>query len=114
MSFLVEARNLTKHFDLGKGRQVHAVDDVSLAINEREIVGLVGESGSGKSTFGKALVGLHDKTAGSVSFKGEELPSRYRQRDFERHAPHMQMILSGSLFVAEPAHDRGRDHRRGA
>ena len=99
---LVEASNLTKHFDLGKGRRVHAVDDVSLAINEREIVGLVGESGSGKSTFGKALVGLHDKTGGSVSFQGQVLPRRYRQRDFERYAPHMQMIFQDPYSSLNP------------
>ena len=99
---LVEASNLTKHFDLGKGRRVHAVDDVSLTINEREIVGLVGESGSGKSTFGKALVGLHDKTGGSVSFRGHALPSRYRQRDFERYAPHMQMIFQDPYSSLNP------------
>ena len=62
------ARGVTKHFTLGRGQTVHAVDDVSLAIAEREIVGLVGESGSGKSTFGKTLVGLHAKTAGEVLF----------------------------------------------
>ena len=45
---------------------MHAVDGVSLAIAEREVVGLVGESGSGKSTFGRTLVGLHAKTAGDV------------------------------------------------
>ncbi|MXW51415.1 MAG: ATP-binding cassette domain-containing protein [Gammaproteobacteria bacterium] len=99
---LVEANNLTKHFDLGKDRRVHAVDDVSLTINEREIVGLVGESGSGKSTFGKALVGLHDKTGGSVSFKGQALPRRYRQRDFERYAPHMQMIFQDPYSSLNP------------
>ncbi len=99
---VVEASNLTKHFDLGGGRHVHAVDDVSLAINEREIVGLVGESGSGKSTFGKALVGLHDKTGGSVSFKGQALPRRYRQRDFERYAPHMQMIFQDPYSSLNP------------
>ena len=102
MKPLVEASNLTKHFDLGKGRRVHAVDDVSLAINEREIVGLVGESGSGKSTFGKALVGLHDKTGGSVSFQGQVLPRRYRQRDFERYAPHMQMIFQDPYSSLNP------------
>ena len=47
---------------------------------EREIVGLVGESGSGKSTFGKTLVGLHDKTAGEVYFEGEKLPQQYKPR----------------------------------
>ena len=99
---VVEASNLTKHFDLGAGRRVHAVDDVSLTINEREIVGLVGESGSGKSTFGKALVGLHDKTGGSVSFKGQALPRRYRQRDFERYAPHMQMIFQDPYSSLNP------------
>ena len=102
MSVLVEARHLTKHFDIGKGRRVHAVDDVSLAIDEREIVGLVGESGSGKSTFGKALVGLHDKTGGSVSFRGETLPRRYRQRDFERCALHMQMIFQDPYSSLNP------------
>ena len=99
---LVQAQGLTKHFDIGKGRRVHAVDDVSLAINEREIVGLVGESGSGKSTFGKALVGLHDKTGGSVTFKGQTLPRRYRQRDFERYAPHMQMIFQDPYSSLNP------------
>lgn len=55
MSALVEARGVTKHFPLGRGKTVHTMDDVSLTIAEKEIVGLVGESGSGKSTFGSAI-----------------------------------------------------------
>ena len=62
MNPLLQVEDLTKHFDMGRGKQVHAVDNMSLSINEKEIVGLVGESGSGKSTFGKTVVGLHDKT----------------------------------------------------
>ena len=102
MTALLETENLTKHFDLGGGRRVHAVDGLSLAIEEREIVGLVGESGSGKSTFGKTILGLHERTAGRASFQGEELSARYRQQDFRRYAPHMQMIFQDPYSSLNP------------
>ena len=99
---LLVAEGLTKHFPLGKGRTVHAVDEVSLTIFEREIVGLVGESGSGKSTFGKALVGLHDKTGGRVTFRGEELPQGYAPADYRRLATAMQMIFQDPYSSLNP------------
>jgi oligopeptide/dipeptide ABC transporter ATP-binding protein len=99
---LVTADRLTRWFPIGRGKHVHAVDDVSLTIAEREIVGLVGESGSGKSTFGRTLVGLHDKTAGSVSWRGELLPTRYGPRDFRRWAKHMQMIFQDPYSSLNP------------
>ena len=102
MTALVEARGVTKHFALGRGRTVHAVDDLSLAIAEKEVVGLVGESGSGKSTFGKTLVGLHAKTAGEVYFAGERLPQRYTAGDFRRHAHRMQMIFQDPYSSLNP------------
>ena len=102
MSALVEARGVTKHFPLGRGKAVHAVDDVSLTIAAREIVGLVGESGSGKSTFGKTLVGLHEKTAGDVYLAGEKLPRRYKAADFRHYARHMQMIFQDPYSSLNP------------
>ncbi len=54
---LLAIENLKVYYHTGRG-VVRAVDDVSLAINRREIVGLVGESGSGKSTLGYAIVRL--------------------------------------------------------
>ena len=99
---LVESVALTKHFDLGRQQIVHAVDGVDLAIAEREIVGLVGESGSGKSTYGKTLIGLHDKTAGEVRLRGEALPASYRSRDFQRYARHMQMIFQDPYSSLNP------------
>ena len=102
MSALVEARGLTKHFPLGRGKTVHAVDDVSLTIGAREIVGLVGESGSGKSTFGKTLVGLYPKTAGDVYLSGEKLPRRYKASDFQRYARRMQMIFQDPYSSLNP------------
>ncbi len=99
---LVEARGLTRYFDVGSGRRVHAVDNVSLSVAEREIVGLVGESGSGKSTFGKTLLGLHNKTAGEVLFKGEVLPAKYRAADYQRLAGNMQMIFQDPYSSLNP------------
>ncbi len=99
---LLETEALTCHFDLGRGRTVHAVDGVSLRIAENEIVGLVGESGSGKSTFGKALLGLLPKTAGSVRYRGEELPARYTPRDFRAQARRMQMIFQDPYSSLNP------------
>ena len=102
MTELVAIKNLVKYFDIGPDQRVHAVDDISLSIGEREIVGLVGESGSGKSTLGKAVVGLHDKTGGSVSFRGEALPQKYAPKDFQRHATHMQMIFQDPYSSLNP------------
>lgn len=102
MNNLLEIKDLVKYFDIGKDQRVHAVDHVSLNVGEREIVGLVGESGSGKSTLGKTLLGLHDKTAGTVNFKGEALPSRYTPNDFQKYAPHMQMIFQDPYSSLNP------------
>ncbi|MEZ5687417.1 MAG: ATP-binding cassette domain-containing protein [Caenibius sp.] len=99
---LLVVDRMTKHFPLGKGRTVHAVDGVSLTIDEREIVGLVGESGSGKSTFGKALIGLHEKTGGRVSYRGEVLPQSYAPSDFRRLATTMQMIFQDPYSSLNP------------
>ncbi len=99
---LVESRALTKHFPLGRHQTVHALDGVSLAIAPKEIVGLVGESGSGKSTYGKTLIGLHDKTSGEVIFDGERLPQSYHPKDFQRHARRMQMIFQDPYSSLNP------------
>jgi len=99
---VVETRALSKHFRLRRGRHVHAVDDVSLALAENEVLGLVGESGSGKSTYGKALLGLLDKTAGEARFRGERLPQRYRPEHFRRWSRRMQMIFQDPYSSLNP------------
>jgi oligopeptide/dipeptide ABC transporter ATP-binding protein len=90
---LLQVKDLRKHFELGRGRVLQAVDGITLDVGEREVVGLVGESGCGKSTLGRTVVGLYDKTGGEVRYRGETLPVRYRAGDFRRWSRRIQMIF---------------------
>lgn len=77
--YVIEVDGLKKHFPLCDGLfgqqtgVLRAVDGVSFKIRRGTIFGLVGESGSGKTTVGRTLLGLYEKTAGSVKFRGQEL-----------------------------------------
>lgn len=99
---LVRINDLTKHFKLGVRDTVHAVDEVSLDIHPKEIVGLVGESGSGKSTLGKTIIGLHERTSGTVIFDGDELPSKFSPYHFRKYANRMQMIFQDPYSSLNP------------
>ena len=72
METIIEAKNLSKFFDTPKGK-LHAVDNVSFAIEKGTTLGIVGESGCGKSTLGRTLAHLHQATSGNVFFKGEDV-----------------------------------------
>ncbi|MGP1283040.1 MAG: ATP-binding cassette domain-containing protein, partial [Parasphingopyxis sp.] len=60
-----------------KGR-VQAVADASLTVHEGEALALVGGSGSGKSTLARAIARLGPMESGTVSWRGEALPTRKR------------------------------------
>jgi peptide/nickel transport system ATP-binding protein len=75
---LLELRGLTKTYTLqatplSQGREVRAVDDVSLTIPARSTLGLVGESGCGKSTLSRLVMRLIEPDAGDILIDGQNL-----------------------------------------
>ena len=52
---------------------IHAIKDVSLEVNEGEIVALIGANGAGKSTTLKTISGLLRSKTGSITFMGEDI-----------------------------------------
>ena len=99
---LVNTQQLKKHFNIGRGQTLHAVDGISLSIDENEILGLVGESGSGNSTFGKTLIGLHNRTSGEAFYKGEALPTKFSSNDHVHYSREMQMIFQDPYSSLNP------------
>ena len=104
---LLEIRNLTKVYPHGEsvfvpgGREVRAVDDVSLDIQEGETLGLVGESGSGKSTLGRLILRLIEPTSGSLRYEGRDLLSASRG-EMRRLRRNMQIIFQDPFASLDP------------
>ena len=53
--------------------RVQALEDVSLTVNHREIVGLLGDNGAGKSTLIKVLSGAVPHTSGDIFMRGQKV-----------------------------------------
>ena len=66
---MIEIRNLKKVFD----KNVTALDDFNLEIEDGEFVALLGPSGCGKSTTLNCLAGLLDPTSGEILFDGQDV-----------------------------------------
>ena len=78
MSHLIEIRDLKKIYAQGD-EPVHALDGVSLDIDEGEFVAIMGASGSGKSTLLNILGCLDTPTEGSYLLDGLEVARRSRR-----------------------------------
>lgn len=68
---ILEIKNLTKYY--GK---ILGVKDLSLALQEGEVFGFIGPNGAGKSTTIRSIMGLIQKTDGTILFEGNEFDGK--------------------------------------
>lgn len=105
---LLEMKGITKEFP-----GVKALDEVSIHVNQQEILALLGENGAGKSTLMKVLAGVHQPSAGEISINGspvvidgpkhsQNLGISIIYQEFNL-IPHMS--IAENIFI-------GREHRK--
>lgn len=71
---LIEITDLYKTYTIGEN-SVHALNNISLSIQEHEFAAVVGPSGSGKSTLMNIIGCLDTATSGSYKINGQEIGS---------------------------------------
>jgi peptide/nickel transport system ATP-binding protein len=98
---VLSASNLIKAYRLADGREVRAVDDVSLTVQAGDVLGLVGESGCGKSTLGRCLLKLMDVSSGQIVFEGQDI-THMREATLRPLRQRMQMVFQDSYASLNP------------
>ena len=107
---VLEVRGLDKTYP-----GVHALDNVDLAIQPGEVVGLVGKNGAGKSTLIKIVAGAVSPDAGQILVAGEEVNLHGTASARHHHLAflHQELNLVPELSVAENLGLGGGYPRRG-
>ena len=117
---MIELKNISRSFHVKRNTYIQAVDNVSLSINEGEIVCLVGESGCGKTTTGRMIVGLLNPTKGQILYRGRDILhlDKAEQKEYRlgvqlvHQDPYASLNPSFTIFdtIAAPLKRHGHTH----
>ena len=101
---ILEANNLTMRFG-----GVTALDDLTMHVNEGEVLGLLGPNGSGKTTFFNVITGLYRASSGNVRFRGQDLTGASAQevylhaitRTFQRSRLSLPLTVFDNIAIGD-------------
>jgi len=105
MSALLELDDLHVWFDLEGGRELHAVQGVSLALDSGQRLGLVGESGCGKTTTVLGLLGLLPPSAsvsGRVLLNGRDILAGGEETIRPHRWTDLAIVFQGAMNALNP------------
>ncbi|MEU9783565.1 ABC transporter ATP-binding protein [Streptomyces phaeochromogenes] len=91
----IELANVSKTYAGG----VHALDDVSLAVEHGTFLAVMGPSGSGKSTLMHCAAGLDSPTSGSIRIGGQEIAGLNETRRTELRREHIGFVFQSYNLV---------------
>lgn len=98
---ILEVKNLSQFFVIGRNHVVKAVEDVSFDIYKGETFGLVGESGCGKTTCGRTILRIYSPTQGKVVYKGRDI-TELKKKELHRYRKDAQMIFQDPYSSLDP------------
>jgi oligopeptide/dipeptide ABC transporter ATP-binding protein len=102
MAEILKLEHITRTFQV-KRQTIKAVDDVSLSIQEGEILCLVGESGCGKTTTGKMITGVLPVSSGRILYQGQDI-SKLSGAEHKKYRLGVQMIHQDVYASLNPTH----------
>jgi peptide/nickel transport system ATP-binding protein len=103
---VMEAIDLNKVFQLGRGATLQAVRNVSFGLYKGAVVALVGESGSGKSTVAKLLAGQERPTSGRITLDGQPV-NVHSNHAFRTYKSQVQYVFQDPFSSLNPVHTVG-------
>jgi oligopeptide/dipeptide ABC transporter ATP-binding protein len=106
---LLAFESVCREFVTRRGR-IRAVDDLSLAIAQGEILCLVGESGSGKTTMARMAAGLLRPTSGMVRYEGRDL-NAMTKAETKAYRRAVQIVHQDPYASLNPVHTIGETLR---
>lgn len=94
-----------------KDKEVYAVQDACLEVEERDAIGIVGESGSGKSTLAMGVLRLLPKTAytiGEALYQGQDLMTMSPEELSKVRWNEISVVFQKSMNALSPVHKIGK------